>query len=144
MKIYLAGPLFTKAERLFNGDLALKLQFRGHEVFLPQDQEVQHSGDPAAIFKADMTGLYWSEAIVANMDGTDPDSGTCWECGFAYAIGKPVVLFRTDIRGSVPHGPYNLMLHQSADAVVDCQFVNTRIIAARISEALHWRMVGSR
>jgi hypothetical protein len=31
------------------------------------------------------------------MDGTDPDSGMCWECGSVWGR-KPVVLYRTDIR----------------------------------------------
>jgi nucleoside 2-deoxyribosyltransferase len=48
------------------------------------------------------------------MDGPDPDSGTCWECGSVWRR-KPVILYRTDIRSvSDPFGPCNLMLHQAA------------------------------
>jgi len=36
MKIYLAGPLFTEAERAFNLELAHLLEKEGHEVYLPQ------------------------------------------------------------------------------------------------------------
>ena len=35
--------------------------------------------------------------VVANTDGPDPDSGTSWECGYAYRK-KPVILFPTDFR----------------------------------------------
>ena len=28
-------------------------------------------------------GLDWAQAIIANMDGFDPDSGTCGKCGLA-------------------------------------------------------------
>ncbi|MFZ3357430.1 MAG: hypothetical protein WCA56_04700 [Xanthobacteraceae bacterium] len=39
MKIYLAGPLFSAAERDFNARLAGLLRGLGHEVWLPQDAE---------------------------------------------------------------------------------------------------------
>ena len=47
-----------------------------------------------------------------------PDSGTAWECGYAYAKGKPLVCYRTDFRitGDTEGAPYNLMLSESATA----------------------------
>jgi nucleoside 2-deoxyribosyltransferase len=45
MRIYVAGPLFSAAERAWNAELAAALRAAGHEVFLPQDQE---RGKPAA------------------------------------------------------------------------------------------------
>jgi len=32
-----------------------------------------------------LPGSIGGEAVVANMDGPDPDSGTCWECGSVWA-----------------------------------------------------------
>ena len=96
MKIYLAGPLFNAAEREFNVKLANLLRKYGHEVWLPQEHE-QREQSAAEIFKKDVEGLDWAEAVVANMDGPDPDSGTCWECGYAYQK-KPVIVFRSDFR----------------------------------------------
>ena len=53
------------------------------------------------------------------MDGPDPDSGTAWECGYAYGK-KPVILVRTDIRTRDDRsGPYNAMLTGSATDRVD-------------------------
>ena len=92
MKIYLAGPLFSTAERDFNAQLAKRLREKGHEVWLPQESE-QLSMTPREIFEEDVRGLDWSEVVVANMDGPDPDLGTCWECGYAY--GKKFVNART-------------------------------------------------
>jgi nucleoside 2-deoxyribosyltransferase len=88
-------------------------------VFLPQESEVQH-GSATAIFKSDVAGVDWAEIVVANMDGADPDSGTAWECGYAYGRGKPVVLFRTDFRkaGESDGAPYNLMLTEAAAKVL--------------------------
>jgi nucleoside 2-deoxyribosyltransferase len=134
MRIYLAGPLFTTAERDFNAALAARLRECGHEVFLPQ--EMEHQGTSArAIFSGDVDGIAWADAIVANMDGPDPDRGTCWECGSVFGR-KPVVLFRTDIRNEQPFGPFNLMLHQAADAALDCKWLSVADIAQKIDRGL--------
>ena len=58
------------------------------------------------------------------MDGPDPDSGTAWECGYAFAKGKPVVCYRTDFRisGDTKGAPYNLMLSASATTRLEAPF----------------------
>lgn len=116
-KIYLAGPLFTTAERAFNARLRDCLSLRGHQVWLPQDHEPREK-TAAAIFAMDVAGLDWCDVVVANMDGPDPDSGTAWECGYAYAKGKKAFLFRTDLRSaSDGSAPFNLMLSAGAEAL---------------------------
>src|SRR5262249_32839570 len=89
------------------------------------------------IFRQDVTGIDWSEAVVACMDGPDPDSGTCWECGYAYGK-KPILLYRTDFRAidEPDRAPYNLMLTESADDRLDLAFSDTATVAARIDAAL--------
>jgi nucleoside 2-deoxyribosyltransferase len=75
--------------------------------------------DAAGIFATDVGGIDWAEALVAIMDGPDPDSGTAWECGYAYGK-KPVILVRTDIRAQAGRsGPYNPMLAGSATDRLD-------------------------
>src|SRR6202012_1812766 len=71
-----------------------------------------------------VNALNWADLVVACMDGPDPDSGTAWECGYAYAKGKPVVCYRTDFRitGDTEGAPYNLMLSESAAARVEIPF----------------------
>jgi Nucleoside 2-deoxyribosyltransferase len=83
MKIYLAGPLFTTAERNFNNELTSLLRDKGYEVWLPQEFE-HMTMTPKQIFVKDVEGIDWADVVVANMDGSDPDAGTCWECGYAY------------------------------------------------------------
>ncbi len=120
MKLYLAGPLFTTPEREFNAQLATRLRGLGHELFVPQENPAaEYTGE--AIFLKDLAGLDWADGIVAIMDGADPDSGTSWECGYAYATRKPVVLFRSDLRGSgdADDIPYNAMLIGAADAHIE-------------------------
>lgn len=118
MRIYLAGPLFTAAERDFNDTLARRLRDLGHSVWLPQENEPRDK-TPEAIFHKDVEGLDWAEAVVACMDGPDPDSGTAWECGYAFSLQKPIIAYRTDFRCIGETGaPFNLMLSVSAHEVI--------------------------
>jgi nucleoside 2-deoxyribosyltransferase len=146
MKIYLAGPLFSTPERSFNSELAKLLRDRGHEVWLPQEFE-QRTMTPTQIFAKDVEGIDWADVLVANMDGPDPDSGTCWECGYAYRK-KSVIVFRTDFRGDhtilgelpapMKHNQesYNFMLTESATKRLDLPFTAVDGIADSIDQAL--------
>ena len=136
MRIYLAGPLFTAAERAFNARLRELLLAAGHEVWLPQDHEPRDKS-ATAIFREDVKGLEWSEILVANMDGPDPDSGTCWECGYAYQK-KKIILFRTDFRGAGEDGlsPFNLMLSESADYTLPVPFGTVEQLAEKLLPVL--------
>jgi nucleoside 2-deoxyribosyltransferase len=134
-KLYLAGPLFTEAERNFNSWLASQLRAKGFEIFLPQEQE-QHATTARLIFEGDVGGIKWCDVLVANMDGADPDSGTSFEVGMACGLGKPIVLYRTDIREEgPPFGPYNLMMHQAANRVLNCKWMDRHEIAGLIADA---------
>ncbi len=125
MNLYLAGPLFTQAERSWNLQLAALIAEAGHSVFLPQT-EVQaiETLDARTIFQVDLDGVRSADAVVAILDGADPDSGTSFECGLAYALGLPIVIVRTDFRGGGDALPgqklatINLMLSEAATAVV--------------------------
>jgi Nucleoside 2-deoxyribosyltransferase len=137
MKLYLAGPLFTTPERDWNTALADRLVAAGHEVFVPQASQLP---DPTAeqIFARDMEGLDWSDAVVAIMDGSEPDSGTAWECGYAYARRKPIVTVRSDFRrpGEFRGVSFNLMLWCSANAHVELPLGTADEAATAIAEAL--------
>jgi len=120
VKIYWAGPLFTTAERAWNRFMVEALRKNGHDVFLPQEDEPREK-TAESIFEHDVDGLETSDVVVAVVDGADPDSGTSWEIGYAYSIGMPIVLVRTDFRGrheGVALPPINIMLAESANEVV--------------------------
>ena len=110
-RMYLAAPLFTVAERAFNEEIACHLRWFGHLVFLPQDTPQKYE---PAIFNKNVIGLKWSNTIVAILDGSDPDSGTAWECGYAFATERPVIGVRTDFRSA----DLNLMLTQSVHKMI--------------------------
>jgi|SRR6266403_527782 len=135
-KIYLAGPLFTSAERFWNVKLARLLEAGGLHVWLPQEHEPREL-TAQLIFEKDVKDIDWADAVVAIMDGPDPDSGTCWEVGYGYAKGQLIVLVRTDFRGSGEGNllvPYNLMLTQSSHARFELPFASVEKVAEVVLE----------
>jgi nucleoside 2-deoxyribosyltransferase len=145
-KIYLAGPLFSLAEQVFNTDLARFLEREGFEVWLPQEHEPRDK-TARAIFDMDVAAVDWADMVVACMDGPDPDSGTAWECGYAYAKDKPIVCYRTDFRitGDTEGAPYNLMLSESATARFEAPFRTTpEEFRKRLLEHIHEALAASR
>jgi nucleoside 2-deoxyribosyltransferase len=134
VRLYFAGPLFTTAERAWNVEMTEGLRAAGHEIFLPQEQEV---GDAAAIFATDVAGIDWSEGLVAIMDGPDADAGTAWEVGYAFAKKKPIVLVHTDIRATAgPAGPYSPMLTQAGTTQLEMPAATTDEVLAAVLDAL--------
>src|SRR2546428_13496489 len=97
MKIYLAGPLFTEAERAFNLELAHLLEKEGHEVYLPQRDTPAASGPgrTATLFRANLTGLNHADCGVTICDGPQVDDGPAWEIGYAWGRKIRVLWFRT-------------------------------------------------
>ena len=142
MRLYLAGPLFSAAERDWNDQLAAALRKAGHEVFLPQDQEP--GKDAATIFSTDVAGIDWADALVAIMDGAEPDAGTAWEVGYAYGK-KPIVLVRTDFRTEAGDtGPYSPMLTEAGTIRLHLPFARMASIVAEVLDALRRLEEGSR
>jgi nucleoside 2-deoxyribosyltransferase len=127
-KLYLAGPLFSLAEQGFNADLARFLEAEGFDVWLPQEHEPR-AKTARAIFEMDVAAIDAADMVVACMDGPDPDSGTAWECGYAFAKGKLIVCYRTDFRvsGDTEGAPYNLMLTESATMRFEIPFRTKRV-----------------
>ena len=115
-KIYLAGALFTQAEREFNVKLRDVLMCNKFDVFLPQeDSEVVKDREmwQHEIFEKNEKAIQDADIVVAVIDGSDIDSGTAWEIGYAYGIGKPIIGLRTDFRTMGIEGIVNLMIEQS-------------------------------
>jgi nucleoside 2-deoxyribosyltransferase len=122
--VYLAGPLFTHAELEYNRKLKDMLVKKGFSVFLPQEdaedaedaEGEREKQNQECIFKKCLEGVNSSDIVVAVLDGVDVDSGTAWEIGYAYAMGKPVIGLRTDFR-TLSDGIVNLMVEMSIVAL---------------------------
>ncbi len=146
IRIYLAGPLFTQGEWQWNDRLADELKKRSIDVILPQrDAEPMLQGkekfDPDSLFKTNLDHVDKATAVVAILDGADADSGTSWECGYAFKFGIPIVGVRTDIRGGGDDADTatNLMLAKSCVKFVKVPLeMRTDIgwVADRIVDAL--------
>jgi nucleoside 2-deoxyribosyltransferase len=116
LRVYCAGPLFNDAERAEMRQIADILEKDGHDVFLPQRDGIEYFTlfpflkDRMPILEARLhlhriifqldvhKVLGWSDAVVANLNGTIPDPGTCIEAALAWHTGKRVVFFKNDAR----------------------------------------------
>jgi nucleoside 2-deoxyribosyltransferase len=111
--IYLASPLFSLAEKMENDRLCHALE-RWCDVFLPQRdgelvpnlirQGVSQHDAYRVVFERDLRALRACDAIVINLDGRVVDEGAAFELGFAHALGKCCVGYRTDVRVLLPWG----------------------------------------
>jgi len=120
IRVYFAGPLFTQPEWQWNSRLAGELRRLGLDIVLPQNEAEPmlkglKSFDPEALFSSNTMEIEMADIVLAILDQADPDSGTCWECGYAFKAGRPIVGLRTDFRpaGDDVTRPVNLMLARS-------------------------------
>lgn len=110
MKIYLASPLFNEEEINNIAKTETILRELGHTVFSPREHEVRDEtvGTHAwslSTFNNDRRYIDWCDAMVMLYYAGYSDSGTAWECGYAYGTHKPVIV--------VHCGPdSNLMVHE--------------------------------
>lgn len=98
MKIYLASPLFTDHERKKVGVYAKILRSVGHQVYVPMEHQIENGWDmdnhewAKAVFEEDVRAINNSDCVYCLYYGLYSDSGTAWECGYAYGKGIPVHL----------------------------------------------------
>ncbi len=90
MKIYLAGPDIFRPDSQQWAEQARELCRRyGFEPLTPTDPPA--TGNPSEIFQANISLIRKAQIVVANLNpfrGTEPDSGTCFELGYAAGLGK--------------------------------------------------------
>jgi nucleoside 2-deoxyribosyltransferase len=92
--IYLAGPLFSEAERRFNLELTHRLEALDFDVFLPQRDGVERDRAPYdtmtaeerrhAMFHLDRARILDADVFLFVLDGRVPDEGACVELDIAY------------------------------------------------------------
>lgn len=104
MKIYFAGPMFAKADLLYNEYLVKEIRALDSEiqVYLPQENEAINDkaayADSKMIALADTEKVLESDLLVAVLDGLTIDAGVASEIGVAYAKDIPVIAVYTDTR----------------------------------------------
>ena len=141
-RIYMAGPLFSLAERNHNMALAAALMRLMPDALcvLPQRRAEVLLPDLAAVSADCVEQASTCDVLVACLDGPDVDSGTCMEIVHARAHGHPVIGYRTDFRGSEVEG-VNAMVRYGVDIYVFLPAYETGIDALAGSLADHIRQV---
>ena len=100
-RIYLAGPDVFRPDAAEHGRrLAALCAQHGFDAVFPLDESLP-ADLPAAvaarrIYEANIAHIEACDAVVANLDffrGPEPDSGTCFEIGYAVARGKLVLAY---------------------------------------------------
>ena len=77
------------------------------------DVDLQQPGWAYGVAQQCLRDVREADALFAVVNGTPPDEGVMVELGVAYALGKPVFLFRDDFRRCTDsdHYPLNLMVY---------------------------------
>ncbi len=118
-QVYIAGPLFTPGQRALLEDIDRLCRAVGFATYLPhRDAGVfDRDGDSRPFFEGDLRALEQAALVVAVLDGCDVDSGTAWELGYAYALGRPLLGYLTDVRIARPRAQINPMIYHSLTAL---------------------------
>jgi len=128
-KIYVASPLgFSPENQYYLDKVKARLTSLGFEVLDPWAQDYSVDFDKASLILnhydrarafddvAAKIGLMnekmirEADALLAILDGMEPDSGTCSELGFAAGLGKMCFALRCDKRNCGDFGDLNLNL----------------------------------
>ena len=120
MKIYIAGPFFTKEEcreleamiryvrELYpNSEL-----FIPKEHFIPDGETMPNDVWAKKVFEMDVQELDDADLVFALYLGHYSDTGTAWEIGYAYAKEIPILLYCPKTNSDV-----SIMPFQSAEVI---------------------------
>lgn len=123
MKIYLASPFFNNEEvEIYNKVIEL-LRLEKLDVFVPREHTIPNGWDlpnhlwAENVFAVDYLALSQSDVVVVLNFGMYSDSGTAWECGCAYAMGKQVI----NVLCGGKDAEYSLMMLNGTNIVVDLE-----------------------
>jgi len=98
MKVYLASPFFNNEEKnVYKNVIDILRSQEDIDLFVPQEHTIPNAWDLSNrvwaenVFAVDLLALQKAEVVVVLNHGMYSDSGTAWECGYAYALGKKVI-----------------------------------------------------
>ncbi len=131
--VYCSGPLFCPEETAGMAAIAKVLEDAGFKTFLPQRDGIERfvtgfintplnvdilgsrRNMDKAIFALDVYQIVKRcDCLVMNMNGRVPDEGAVAEAGIAFAAGKPVVLYKNDVRTIFKGGDNSMITGLSA------------------------------
>jgi nucleoside 2-deoxyribosyltransferase len=137
--IYLAGPLFSAHERLWNISVRNALN-EFCDVYLPQEDGellvdliangMQVEEAKNLIFVSDLRAIERCDILLLVMDGRVIDEGAAFELGYAYSLGKTCIGLKTDVRSLLPVGD---------NPMVECALRTTFSDLSEVSEWIRHR-----
>lgn len=98
MKIYMAGAFFRPETKTKIDSLVEQMREHGYDVYVPQEHTVPNAWEMSQedwakeVFKMDIAAIQDCDMVYAIYDGLYSDSGTAWEIGYAYALGKHIAI----------------------------------------------------
>ena len=145
MLIYLAGPLFSDAERAWLDGCAARLRDEGFDCFVPHENFSELTElTPAEVYRVDAEGVRSANVLLAWLDGPVVDDGTACEIGmFAQLLAsgdsryRGIVGLVTDLRlqrrrGKAVGDGMNLFVAGAIEAAGRiCWSVDEAIVALR-------------
>lgn len=120
MKIYIASALFTTRQKERIGKHAKLLRALGHEVYVPHELHIENADDMSnqewakTVFAHDIQAINEADAVYYFCEGMEGDIGSAWECGYAYAKGKRILVEELEETEYI-----SLMVAQSADHEIE-------------------------
>lgn len=97
-KIYLASPFETEKEKEGMEKAKEILRGKGLEVYVPQEHKIPNAWDypntewGLMVFAEDIAAIEAADIVVVLSRGRRATAGTSFEAGFAFGIGKKVVV----------------------------------------------------
>ena len=124
-KIYLASPFFNSNELAVYFQVIKALRSKGYEVYVPQEHEIKNAWDypnnvwGQKVYEEDVKALEKCDVVMILNFGMYSDSGTAWEAGFAFGVGKECVQVLCGYDNAV----YSLMMMNGCQKVISIENV---------------------
>jgi nucleoside 2-deoxyribosyltransferase len=95
IRCFLSSPLSTLAEQNLNATIASIIRSCGYDCYVPQENLPPGGGaSPTAVLQHNIEAVTASDLILSVLD--KPGSGVVFELAYAFALRKPIVVFRSD------------------------------------------------
>lgn len=129
IKAYLAAPIVGISEDIRQKIIAVKttLRMAGIDLYVPSEHGVPNAWGMSleewarSIFSLDVVAIENSDWIVVCDFGRSTTAGTAWECGYAFAKGKKILIIEMD-----ENSDYSVMMRGSSSNYCEYEeFIST-------------------
>lgn len=120
MKIYIASGMFAEEQKNRINKYAKLLRYLGHEVYVPHELKIPNADELSnetwahAVFLHDVKAIDEADVLFYLCEGMQGDLGAAWECGYAYAQGKRIIVNELQETAAI-----SLMIAQSSDSTIE-------------------------